>query len=50
MVASVSPVPELVAAYAEAGADRVALTLPTAPEAETLRMLDALAVFVGVYQ
>jgi hypothetical protein len=50
MVASVSPVLELVAAYAEAGADRVALTLPTAPEAETLRMLDALAVFVGVYQ
>ncbi|QFZ72034.1 TIGR03619 family F420-dependent LLM class oxidoreductase [Streptomyces fagopyri] len=49
-VASVAPRPELIAAYAEAGADRVALSLPTQPEAETLRMLDMLAALVGDYR
>jgi probable F420-dependent oxidoreductase len=47
IVASVPPVSEIVAAYADAGADRVALTLPTEPEAETLRLLDEFAAFVG---
>ncbi|WP_204060241.1 LLM class F420-dependent oxidoreductase [Microbispora corallina] len=47
IVASVPPDPELVAAYAEAGAGRVALSLPTQPEAETLRTLDAFAALVG---
>ncbi|GII34875.1 LLM class F420-dependent oxidoreductase [Planotetraspora mira] len=50
IVASVPPSPELVAAYAEAGADGVALSLPTEPEAETLRLLDAFAAFVGEYR
>ena len=47
IVASVSPRPELIAACAEAGADRVVLSLPTEPEAETLRTLDAFAALVG---
>jgi alkanesulfonate monooxygenase SsuD/methylene tetrahydromethanopterin reductase-like flavin-dependent oxidoreductase (luciferase family) len=46
IVASVSPSSEFIAAYAEAGADRVALSLPTEPEAETLRTLDAFAALV----
>lgn len=49
-VASVAPRPELIAAYAEAGVDRVALSLPTRPEAETLRMLDLFAALVGDYR
>ncbi|MFG2479900.1 LLM class F420-dependent oxidoreductase [Streptomyces fagopyri] len=49
-VASVAPRPELIAAYAEAGVDRVALSLPTQLEAETLRMLDMLAALVSDYQ
>ncbi|MDN3354430.1 LLM class F420-dependent oxidoreductase [Actinomadura sp. DC4] len=47
IVASVPPRPELIAAYAEAGADRVALTLPTLPEAETLRTLDEITALVS---
>lgn len=43
IVMSVSPRPEIISAYAEAGADGVALALPTQPEAETLRMLDMFA-------
>jgi probable F420-dependent oxidoreductase len=50
MVASVSPTPEFIAAYAEAGADRVALSLPTEPEAETLRTLDGFAALVSDYR
>jgi probable F420-dependent oxidoreductase len=50
IVASVSPRSELIAAYAEAGADRVALSLPTQPEAETLRVLDAFAALVSDYR
>ncbi|WP_055587405.1 LLM class F420-dependent oxidoreductase [Peterkaempfera griseoplana] len=50
IVASVSPRPELIAAYAEAGADRVALSLPTRPETETLRILDMLAALVSDYR
>jgi probable F420-dependent oxidoreductase len=50
IVASVPPSSELVAAYAEAGADRVALDLPTEPEAETLRLLDAYATLVSDYR
>ncbi|MFC5204839.1 LLM class F420-dependent oxidoreductase [Streptomyces kaempferi] len=49
MVASVAPRPELIAAYAEAGVERVALSLPTQPEAETLRLLDMFAALVGDY-
>ena len=50
MVAGASPDPELIAAYADAGADRVALSLPTQPEAETLRTLDAFAGLVSAYR
>jgi probable F420-dependent oxidoreductase len=50
IVASVSPGSELIAAYAEAGADRLALSLPTEPEAETLRTLDAFAALVSDYR
>ncbi|MGW2939010.1 LLM class F420-dependent oxidoreductase [Streptomyces sp. NPDC001156] len=50
MVASVSPRPELISAYAEAGVYRVALSLPTQPEAETLRILDALVALVSDYR
>ena len=50
MVASVAPRPELIAAYAEAGVERVALSLPTQPEAETLRTLDAFAALVSDYR
>ena len=50
IVASVPPRPELIAAYAEAGADRVVLSLPTEPEAETSRTLDAFAALVGDYR
>jgi probable F420-dependent oxidoreductase len=50
MVASVSARSELIAAYAEAGADRVALSLPTQPETETLRMLDTFAALVSDYR
>ena len=46
-VASVPPRPELIAAYAEAGAERVALALPTQPEAETLRTLDTFAALAA---
>jgi len=45
-----SPRSELIAAYAEAGADRVALSLPTRPEAETLRTLDAFAALASDYR
>jgi len=47
IVAGASPNSELIAAYAEAGADRVALSLPTQPEAETLRTLDAFAALIS---
>jgi probable F420-dependent oxidoreductase len=50
IVASVPPDPELITAYAQAGADRIALTLPTEPEAETLRTLDAFAALAGDYR
>ena len=46
IVAGASPNSELIATYAEAGADRVALSLPTQPEAETLRTLDAFAALI----
>jgi probable F420-dependent oxidoreductase len=49
IVTDTAPWPELIAAYAEAGADRVTLSLPTQPEAQTLRTLDALAVLVRDY-
>jgi probable F420-dependent oxidoreductase len=42
IVASVSPSSEFIAAYAEAGADRVALSPPTEPEAETFAAFAAL--------
>jgi hypothetical protein len=41
---------ELIAAYAEAGADHVTLALPTQPEAETLRTLDGFAALVSDYR
>jgi alkanesulfonate monooxygenase SsuD/methylene tetrahydromethanopterin reductase-like flavin-dependent oxidoreductase (luciferase family) len=47
IVAGASPNPELIAAYAEAGADQVALSLPTQPEAETLRTLDAFTALIS---
>jgi probable F420-dependent oxidoreductase len=50
IVASVPPNAELLAAYAEAGADRLVLTLPTEPESETLRTLDAFATLAGDYR
>src|SRR3954452_5945601 len=50
IVASVPPRAELIAAYAEAGADRLALSLPTEPEAETLRTLDTFAALAGDYR
>jgi hypothetical protein len=49
-VASVSPRIELIDAYAAAGAEHVTLSLPTQPEAETLRTLDALAELVSDYR
>jgi alkanesulfonate monooxygenase SsuD/methylene tetrahydromethanopterin reductase-like flavin-dependent oxidoreductase (luciferase family) len=50
IVAGASPFPELIAAYAEAGAGHLALALPTRPEAETLPMLDAFAALVSDYR
>jgi probable F420-dependent oxidoreductase len=50
IVAGASPSSELIAAYAEAGAEHVALSLPTRPEAETLRMLDAFTALVSDYR
>jgi probable F420-dependent oxidoreductase len=50
IVASVPPRPEIIAAYAEAEADRVVLSLPTEPEAKTLRTLDTFAALVGDYR
>jgi probable F420-dependent oxidoreductase len=50
IVAAMAPRPELIAAYAEAGAGHVTLSLPTQPEAETLRTLDELAAFVSDYR
>jgi probable F420-dependent oxidoreductase len=50
IVAGAAPDPELLAAYAKAGADHVTLSLPTQPEAETLRTLDAFAALVGDYR
>lgn len=50
IVASVSPTIELIDAYAAAGADHVTLSLPTQPEAETFRTLDALAELVSDYR
>jgi probable F420-dependent oxidoreductase len=50
IVAGAVPDPELLAAYAKAGADHVTLSLPTQPEAETLRTLDAFAALVGDYR
>ncbi|WAL67551.1 LLM class F420-dependent oxidoreductase [Amycolatopsis cynarae] len=47
--ASLPPEPELVAAYAEAGAERVTFALPTASEADTLRRLDKLAAVAGTF-
>lgn len=41
--------PEVLDAYAEAGADRVTLRLETLPEAETLRTLDELAKVADRY-
>jgi probable F420-dependent oxidoreductase len=43
IVSGVAPDPELLAAYAGAGISHLALTLPTLPEDDTLRALDALA-------
>ncbi|MFD2418864.1 LLM class F420-dependent oxidoreductase [Amycolatopsis pigmentata] len=40
--------PRLIEGYAEAGAERVALLLPTLPEAETLTRLDQLAKVAGL--
>lgn len=37
-------------AYAEAGAERVTLSLPTAPEPDTLRILDSLTELPGRYR
>jgi hypothetical protein len=50
IVASVSPSAELIAAYAEAGADRLALSLPTEPETDTLRTLDTFAALVSAHR
>jgi probable F420-dependent oxidoreductase len=50
IVSGASPGPELIAAYAEAGADCVALSLPTQPEAQTLRTLDGFAALVSGYR
>jgi probable F420-dependent oxidoreductase len=50
IVAGASPIPELIAAYAEAGAGHLALALPTRPEAETLPTLDAFAALVSDYR
>jgi probable F420-dependent oxidoreductase len=50
IVASVPPRSELIAAYAEAGADRVVLSLPTEPESETLRTLDAFAALAAEHR
>jgi probable F420-dependent oxidoreductase len=49
-VTSASPDEELLAAYAEAGADRVTLALPVEPEVRTMRRLDELAVFAARYE
>jgi probable F420-dependent oxidoreductase len=49
-VTSASPAEELLAAYAEAGADRVTLALPVEPEVRTMRRLDELAVFAARYE
>ncbi|GAB2837140.1 LLM class F420-dependent oxidoreductase [Actinoallomurus bryophytorum] len=50
IVASVPPRSELITAYADAGADRLALSLPTEPEAETLRLLDTFATLTDDYR
>lgn len=50
VIASAAPTPELIAAYAEAGADHLTLGLPTLPEAETLRTLDAFAALITDYR
>ncbi|WP_225732711.1 LLM class flavin-dependent oxidoreductase, partial [Nocardia sp. JCM 34519] len=42
-VLGAAPVPALLDAYAEAGAERVTLVLPGQPESETLRTLDKFA-------
>ncbi|MBU3065737.1 LLM class F420-dependent oxidoreductase [Nocardia sp. NEAU-G5] len=44
-----APNPAVLDAYAEAGVERVTLTLDTIPEAESLRELDTLATFVEKY-
>jgi probable F420-dependent oxidoreductase len=44
-----APNPAILDAYAEAGVERVTLTLDTIPEAESLRELDTLATFVDKY-
>lgn len=49
-VTAVPPDEELFAAYAEAGAERVTLTLPVEPEPQTLRRLDEFAVFADRYE
>jgi probable F420-dependent oxidoreductase len=49
-VTSAPPDEELLAAYAEAGVERVTLALPAAPVLQTLRRLDTLAVFAGRYE
>jgi probable F420-dependent oxidoreductase len=50
IVASVSPAPELIDAYAEAGADHVTLSLPMRTEDETLRILDGFAELARHYR
>jgi hypothetical protein len=50
IVSGVSPNPELLAAYAEAGADHLLLSLPTQPQAETLSKLDAFASLRNDYR
>jgi hypothetical protein len=47
---SAPPDERLLAAYAGAGVDRVTLSLPPGPEADTLRRLDRLAALAAVYR
>jgi probable F420-dependent oxidoreductase len=50
IVSGAAPDPELIAAYTAALVGHLALTLPTRPEAETLRMLDGFAALVSDYR
>lgn len=48
-ITPVAPDPAILDAYAEAGVTRVTLSLPTVPEAETLRTLDEYAKLASRY-